>query len=120
APFGLGNPAVTLLAESCELAELAPVGDGRHLRFRVRSRRGDAGSAIAFGLGAQLDRYRRIGRYDLVFRLQANEWNGTVAPQLVVTRIFDTPETYERLRTWLAAEYRKDGDRDPLAPDPFP
>ena len=119
APFGLGNPGVTLLAESCELAELAPVGDGRHLRFRVRSRRGDAGSAIAFGLGAQLDRYRRVARYDVAFRLQANEWNGTVAPQLVVSRIFDTPESYERLRAWLELEYRNDGDRDPLAAEIF-
>ena len=36
APFGLGNPAVTLLAAGCELGELATVGEGKHLRFRVR------------------------------------------------------------------------------------
>ena len=119
APFGLGNPEVTLLAESCELVELTPVGEGRHLRFRVRARRGDAGSAIAFGLGSQLDRYRRIGRYDVAFRLQANQWNGTVAPQLVVKRIFDTPERYERLRAWFESEYRKNGDRDPVASEIF-
>jgi single-stranded-DNA-specific exonuclease len=115
APFGLGNPEVTLLAESCELAELAPVGEGRHLRFRVRGRRGDAGSAIAFGLGAQVDRLRRVGRYDLAFRLQANHWNGTVAPQLVVKRMFETPDRFEELRDWLKAEFRKTGDRDPVA-----
>jgi single-stranded-DNA-specific exonuclease len=119
APFGLGNPEVTLLVESCELADLASVGEGRHLRFRVRGLRGDAGSAIAFGLGGQLDRYRRIGHYDVAFRLQANQWNGTVAPQLVVKRIFDTPERYEELRAWLAAEYRKDGGRDPVAVEVF-
>jgi single-stranded-DNA-specific exonuclease len=98
APFGLGNPPVTLLAPGCELGELATVGDGKHLRFRVRGENGqDAGSAIAFRLGPQLDRFRRIGRYDVAFRLEENRWNGTVAPQLVVQRIFDTPERYEAL-----------------------
>ena len=43
---------------------------GKHLRFRVRQRGRDAGSAIAFGFGSQLDRYRRIGRYDVAFRLR--------------------------------------------------
>src|ERR671935_184094 len=43
APFGLGNPAGTLLAPACELAELATVGEGKHLRFRVRRGGGHAG-----------------------------------------------------------------------------
>jgi single-stranded-DNA-specific exonuclease len=103
APFGLGNPEVTLLAESCELRELAQVGDGKHLRFRVRQ-----GGAIAFGLGGQLDRFRVDGRFDVAFRLQANQWNGTVAPQLVVRRIFAAPDGYQDLRAWLVEEFRKD------------
>jgi single-stranded-DNA-specific exonuclease len=106
APFGLGNPGVTLLVDACELTELNTVGDGKHLRFRVRQRGRDAGSAIAFGFGAQLDRFRRVGRYDVAFRLQENRWNGTVAPQLVVRRIFDADERYEELREWLAAQWR--------------
>jgi single-stranded-DNA-specific exonuclease len=106
APFGLANPGVTLLLPSCELGELAAVGDGRHLRFRVSDRGRDAGSAIAFGLGAQLDRLRHMGRYDVLFRLEANEWNGTVAPQLVVRRVLDAPERYESLREWLAEQWR--------------
>jgi single-stranded-DNA-specific exonuclease len=106
APFGLGNPGVMLLVDACELSELGTVGEGRHLRFRVRQRGRDAGSAIAFGFGGQLDRFRRAGRYDIAFRLQENRWNGTVAPQLVVRRIFDAAEHYEELREWLAAEWR--------------
>jgi single-stranded-DNA-specific exonuclease len=106
APFGLGNPGVMLLVDACELSELGTVGEGRHLRFRVRQRGRDAGSAIAFGFGGQLDRFRRTARYDIAFRLQENRWNGTVAPQLVVRRIFDAAERYEELREWLAAEWR--------------
>jgi single-stranded-DNA-specific exonuclease len=113
APFGLGNPEVTLLAESCELRDVATVGDGKHLRFRVR-----AGGAIAFGLGAQADRFRVERRFDVAFRLQANHWNGTVAPQLVVRRVFDAHDGYAGLRDWLVEEFRKDV-RDPAAQEIF-
>ncbi|MEN3341008.1 MAG: single-stranded-DNA-specific exonuclease [Actinomycetota bacterium] len=106
APFGLGNPEVTLLAPGCELGELATVGEGKHLRFRVRRDGADAGSAIAFGAGARLDGYRSAGRWDVAFRLEENRWNGTVSPQLVVRRIFGAAERFEELRDWLAAEYR--------------
>jgi len=106
APFGLGNPGVTLLVAGCELGELATVGDGKHLRFRVRDRGRPAGSAIAFGLGKQLDRFRQDGPYDLAFRLQENTWNGTTAPQLVVRRIFETPDRYVELRERFAEEWR--------------
>jgi single-stranded-DNA-specific exonuclease len=105
APFGLGNPSVTLLAPACELAELATVGDGKHLRFRVRHGGVDAGSAIAFGHGTQLDRYRRVGRYDIAFRLEENHWNGTVAPQLVVRRVFESEERFDELYAWLRREW---------------
>jgi hypothetical protein len=66
--------------------------------------------AIAFGQGERLDRYRRPGRYDVAFKLDANHWNGTVAPQLVVRRIFDTPPGYEELRRRLMAEWRAGPD----------
>jgi single-stranded-DNA-specific exonuclease len=106
APFGLGNPEPTLLVASVEATTPATVGEGRHLRFRVRQHGRDGGSAIAFGLGGQLDRVQPGGRFDLAFRLKENRWNGTIAPQLVVRRLFDAPEAYEDLRSWLAEEWR--------------
>jgi single-stranded-DNA-specific exonuclease len=105
APFGLGNPGITLLAPACELSELNLVGDGKHLRLAVTANRVRSG-AIAFGQGRQLDRLRRPGLYDVAFRLAANRWNGTVSPQLVVRRIFETPEGYGELRERLAREWR--------------
>ena len=107
APFGLGNPEVTLLAPGCELGDLATVGEGKHLRFRVRRDGADAGSAIAFGIGSRLDVYRQEGRWDVAFRLSENRWNGTVSPQLVVRRIFAADPRVEELREWLVTEYRK-------------
>jgi single-stranded-DNA-specific exonuclease len=106
APFGLGNPGVTLLATGCELSELTAVGEGKHLRFAV-SANGARSGAIAFGQGGQADRFRREGLYDVAFKLDANRWNGTVTPQLVVKRLFETPEGYPALRARLAQEWRE-------------
>src|SRR6266511_713528 len=105
APFGLGNPDVTLLAPGCEVGDLTTVGDGKHLRFRVQRDGRDAGGAIAFGQGTQLDRYRRVERYDIAFRLQENRWNGTVAPQLVVRRVFAGDDRFDELYAWLRAQW---------------
>ena len=115
APFGLGNPDVTLLAPACELGDLATVGEGKHLRFRVHRDGRDAGAAIAFGQGMQLDRFRRAGRYDVAFRLQENHWNGTVAPQLVVRRVFDADDRFDELYEWLRAQWLANGSRTQLA-----
>ncbi|MDP9491074.1 MAG: single-stranded-DNA-specific exonuclease RecJ [Actinomycetota bacterium] len=113
APFGLGNPGVTLLLPSCDLSDVAQTADGKHLRFRVRHRNRPAGSAIAFGLGSRADSARREVRHDVLFRLEENRWNGTVSPQLVVRQLLETPERYESLRDWLAAEFRKEeAERD--------
>ena len=105
APFGLGNPGITLLAAGCQLSELGAVGDGKHLKLAVTAN-GARSGAIAFGQGERLDRYRRPTRFDVAFKLDANHWNGTVAPQLVVKRIFETPDRYEQLRGVLAAEWK--------------
>ncbi len=106
APFGLGNPDVTLLVPAAQPFAPATVGEGKHLRFRVRQNGRDAGTAIAFGQGSQLDRIRATGLFDVACRLKENRWNGTVAPQLVVRRLFDTSEGYEALRQRLADLWR--------------
>jgi single-stranded-DNA-specific exonuclease len=106
APFGLGNPDVTLLVPGSQPFAPATVGEGKHLRFRVRQNGRDAGTAIAFGQGSQLDRLQADALFDIACRLQENHWNGTVAPQLVVRRLFDTPDGYAELREHLAGLWR--------------
>jgi single-stranded-DNA-specific exonuclease len=106
APFGLGNSDVMLLVPGAEAVAPALVGEGKHLRFHVRQQGRDAGSAIAFGQGFELDRLGAEGLFDVVCRLKENHWNGTVAPQLVVRRVFDTPDGYEELRRSLGSLWR--------------
>jgi single-stranded-DNA-specific exonuclease len=110
APFGLGNPNVTLLAVGAELSDLGAVGEGKHLRLAVTAG-GARSGAIAFGRGGALDRFRRPGSYDVAFRLAANRWNGTVSPQLVVREIFETSPRFEELRRLLLAEWKAEPER---------
>ena len=67
----------------------------------------DGGSAIAFGQGSRLEVLRPDALYDVGFRLEENRWNGTVAAQLIVRRVFPTASRYLELREWLASEWRK-------------
>ena len=40
APFGIGNPSVSLLVPAARLVDARPMGEeGRHVRFTVRGRR---------------------------------------------------------------------------------
>jgi len=110
APFGLGNPGVTLLAVGAELSDFAAIGEGKHLRLAVTAA-GARSGAIAFGRGSALDRYRQPGAYDVAFRLSANHWNGTVTPQLVVKEIFETPPRFEELRRLLLVEWQAGPER---------
>ena len=54
----------------------------------VRSHSARARSSTATGAA---------GRYDVAFRLQENHWNGTVAPQLVVRRVFDADDRFDEV-----------------------
>jgi single-stranded-DNA-specific exonuclease len=85
APFGAGNPPVSLLVAAATLAD--PVGFGGddrtdHVRFSVRSG-GASAQAVHFGAGAQLP--VAAGQpVDATFRLERNEWRGSVEPRLLL------------------------------------
>ena len=73
-PFGVGNPEPLLLAQGLTVADARTVGDGSHLKLRLRAG-GRAWSAIAFGMaavapapGARIDAllHVRPGRYGAV------------------------------------------------------
>jgi single-stranded-DNA-specific exonuclease len=83
APFGIGNPEVSLLLPAASFADPAEMGEGRHVRFAVHA--GGAHSrAVAFGVsGGRLpvDLERPV---DATFALEVNSYNGAVEPRLVL------------------------------------
>ena len=85
APFGAGNPPISLLVAAATLED--PVGFGGderndHVRFNVRSG-GARARAVHFGGGAKLP-VAAGAPVDATFRLERNEWHGVVEPRLLL------------------------------------
>jgi single-stranded-DNA-specific exonuclease len=82
APFGQGNPAPSLLVPSALLDDPRPLGEGRHVAFTL-SAGGARSRCVLFGAGSRLP--AEPGEpVDAAVRLEANRWNGTIEPRLVL------------------------------------
>ncbi|MEA2284911.1 MAG: single-stranded-DNA-specific exonuclease [Solirubrobacteraceae bacterium] len=81
APFGMGNPDVSILVPAARLTDARPMGEGKHIRFTVEAG-GVKARAVAFGHPRLPDGHD--GPLDATFGLELNEWNGTVEPRLVL------------------------------------
>jgi single-stranded-DNA-specific exonuclease len=84
APFGRGNPTVSLMLAGATFGDVRPMGEGRHVRFTVRSR-GARARAVAFGTGGRLP-VADGEPAEATFTLEVNEWNGISEPRLVLRR----------------------------------
>jgi single-stranded-DNA-specific exonuclease len=82
APFGRANPAVSLLVRDASFHDRRPMGEGRHVRFTVRSG-GARARAVAFGSGTRLP-VEDGAPAEATFTLEVNEWNGVSEPRLVL------------------------------------
>lgn len=84
-PTGYENPLPLLLSRQVRVREARTVGDGRHLRLVV-----DAGlntpvlDAVAFHQGHRRDLVQEEMLIDVVYHLEANEWQGRRRLQLNV------------------------------------
>jgi len=80
APFGIGNPGVSLLVPAARCSDPRAMGeDGRHVRFSVAAG-GVRARAVAFGVST-IDCEQPL---DATFSLELNEWGGSVEPRLVL------------------------------------
>ncbi|HEY5343666.1 MAG TPA: single-stranded-DNA-specific exonuclease RecJ [Solirubrobacteraceae bacterium] len=82
APFGRGNPGVSLLVENATFRDLRPMGEGKHLRFTLESG-GARARGVAFGTGSRLP-VAEGEPAEATFTLEVNEWNGVSEPRLVL------------------------------------
>ncbi len=82
APFGNGNPSVSLMIRGAVLRDVRPMGGGKHARFTVESD-GAHARAVAFGNDGKLA-VNDDEPADATFVLEINEWNGVSEPRLVL------------------------------------
>ena len=98
APFGRGNPGVSLMVADATFADPRPMGEGRHVRFTVHSR-GARARAVSFGAGSRLP-VEPGAAAQATFSLEVNEWNGVSEPRLVLRHalaVAAAPVTPEQL-----------------------
>ena len=82
APFGQGNPAVSLLVPAAQLTDPRAMGEGRHVAFTLHAG-GARSRCVQFGAGSRLP-VEPGEPVDAAVRLEANRWNGAVEPRLVL------------------------------------
>ncbi len=90
APFGRGNPAVSLMVADAVLNDVRPMGEGKHVRFTVESG-GVHARAVAFGNEGRLD-VAEGERVQATFALEVNEWKGVSEPRLVLRHAQSAPK----------------------------
>ena len=81
-PTGMENPQPVLSSPGVEVRNMQAIGGGKHLKLVLRDGRGAAWDAIWFRRGHLLD--QMPGHVDVVYTLDANEWNQRKRLQLHV------------------------------------
>jgi single-stranded-DNA-specific exonuclease len=95
APFGIGNPSISLLVPAARLVDPHPLSAGKHVRFTVEAG-GIRARAIAFGLSA-LPEGAAEGRLHATFSLELNEYQGAVEPRLVLRKLLPAADEVPEL-----------------------
>jgi single-stranded-DNA-specific exonuclease len=78
APFGMGNPPVSLARAAARLADPRALGEGRHVAFTLTAG-GARSRCVLFGAGSSLP-VEAGEPADAAVRLEIDRWNGTVSP----------------------------------------
>jgi single-stranded-DNA-specific exonuclease len=103
APYGRGNPGVSLMLADAVFADSRPMGEGKHVRFTVRTP-GARARAVAFGTGGRLP-VQDGEPVRATFTLEVNEWNGVSEPRLVLRRASALNATPLKSESSIAAEH---------------
>ncbi len=85
APFGMGNPSISLLVPAAQFADPRPMGEGRHVAFSLAAG-GARSRCVQFGAGSSLP--AEPGEpVDAAVRLEVNRYNGATEPRLLLRSI---------------------------------
>ena len=80
-PTGYGNPGAVFVARGVKVKSSRAVGaEGRHLKLTLEDSRGATYDSIGFRIGHLKEDL--ASRIDVMFTLEANEWNGRTTLQL--------------------------------------
>lgn len=83
-PFGPQNMTPLFLAKNLNDSGYAKTlgSDEEHLRVFVKQENSENIGAIGFGLGKKIEVVKNYKKFDAIFSIEENEWNGNVSLQL--------------------------------------
>lgn len=89
APFGPGNMTPIFIAKEVQDTGYGKVvgEDGKHLKITVTQNGSSPIGAIGFNLGDKISLVKNKQKFDFVFSIEENEWNGQVNLQLKIRDI---------------------------------
>lgn len=90
APFGRGNPEVSILVRDCRFEQVRAMGEGKHVRFQLASE-GVRALGVRFGQGGSLPVEEGVPA-EATFKLEVNEWRGVCEPRLVLRHLIAEPD----------------------------
>lgn len=93
-PFGLGNPSVDLLASGVRIHNGRTTRNGLHFQCLIEAG-GARSSAIGFRQAYLAEKLDAASQWDVAFRLEPNEFNGSVSAQLNLREVFPRPRKPE-------------------------
>lgn len=114
-PCGTGCPRPVFCMSEMTVERVCAVGNGKHLRLRLRARNGTAVQAIYFSAGELVKQLSVGDRVDVAFHLQINEYHDVRTVQLSVLdlRCASADELYDR---FAARQPLSDCERAALTP----
>lgn len=80
-PYGSGNPTPNFLLRAAKVVKITPMSGGKHVRLQLE-KDGLSMVAVWFGRGVTDLPFEEGELADFLFRLDANEFNGTVRVQM--------------------------------------
>ncbi len=97
-PYGIANPVPVFVLRSAVIAEVLPIGGGRHTRLTI-DKNGMFFTAVAFGMPADEIGIAEGESADIVFNLDINDFRGTRTVQLIVRDIRPSEDVLRELAT---------------------
>lgn len=115
-PCGTGCPKPSFCLNEMMIERVGSVGNGKHLRLRLRALDGTSFNAIYFSAGNLLKKLRVGDRVDVAFQLQINDYRGvrTVQLSLIGLRKVHPAALFDR---YIERQELTDTERAMIAPN---
>jgi len=97
-PFGLQNPQPVFTAKNIQIVDIAPIGDGKHIKFKLKEKNSHSFFySVFFGMSYDNFSFSAGDVCDIVFSAEINEYFKNPSVQLFVKHVRPASEDNEHV-----------------------